>query len=79
VGNRYSEENRGESVQEHPSVVIDRMNAAYNAVYGTISSETRMKAERAFYACQDWLRSRKIRFHQSLSGKWVLDSFKDAE
>jgi len=60
-------------VEEYPSVIIDRMNRAYNAVYGTLSSETRMKAEKDFYACHDWLRSRKIRFHQSLGGEWILD------
>ena len=63
-------------MQEHPSAVIDRMNMAYNAVYGTMSCETRMKAEREFYACHDWLRMRRIRFHQSASGEWVLDEQK---
>jgi hypothetical protein len=60
-------------MQEYPSAIIERMNRAYNAIYGTMSSETRMKAEKDFYACQDWLRLRKIRFRQSLGGQWVLD------
>jgi len=59
---------------ETPSTVIARMNAAYNAIYVTLSRETRQKAERTFYSCHDWLQDRGIRFHQALDGKWVIDA-----
>jgi hypothetical protein len=48
------------------------MNTAYNAIYGTMSGETRRKAEKAFYSCHDWLQERGIRFHQTFDGRWVL-------
>jgi hypothetical protein len=60
-------------VQPEPSIIVTRMNRAYNAVYGTHSPETRRNAEQTFYRCQDWLRQRGITFHQALDGNWVLD------
>jgi hypothetical protein len=59
-----------------PSSVIGRMNTAFNAIYATMSSETRLRAERAFYSCQDWLQEHGIRFRQTLDGRWVLDEKK---
>ncbi len=56
-----------------PSSVIGRMNIAFNAIFATMSSETRLRAEKTFYSCQDWLQERGIRFHQTLDGRWVLD------
>ena len=61
------------STPETPSSVIGRMNTAFNAIYPTMSSETRLRAEKTFYSCQDWLQERGIRFHQTLDGRWVLD------
>lgn len=62
-------------VQEEPSIIITRMNRrAYDAIYGTLSPETRRSAEQNFYRCQDWLRQRGIPFHQALDGMWVLDN-----
>jgi hypothetical protein len=61
---------------ETPSNVIGRMNTAFNAIYATMSSETRLRAEKTFYSCQDWLQERGIRFHQTLDGRWVLDEKK---
>jgi len=61
-------------MREEPSTIIDRMNNAYDAIYGTLSPETRRTAEETFYRCQEWLRLRGIRFHQNiLDGQWVLD------
>jgi hypothetical protein len=60
-------------MQEQPAIIIDRMNRAYDAIYGTQSRTTIMKAEREFYSCQDWLRERGIKFHQTPQGKWILD------
>jgi hypothetical protein len=57
---------------EEPSTVIARMNTAYNAIYGTMSRETRMRAEKTFYSCHDWLQDHGIRFHQTIDGRWVL-------
>jgi hypothetical protein len=61
---------------ETPSDVIARMNRAFNGVYGTMSRETRQRAERIFYSCQDWLLEHGIRFHQTIDGRWVLDQKK---
>ena len=61
---------------ETPSNVIGRMNTAFNAIFATMSSETRLRAERTFYSCQDWLQERGVRFHQTLDGRWVLDEKK---
>ncbi len=58
---------------ETPSTVIGRMNVAFNAIYSTMSSEARLRAERTFYSCQDWLQEHGIHFHQTLDGRWVLD------
>ena len=58
---------------ESPSTVIGRMNTAFNTIYATTMSETRLRAEKTFYSCQDWLQERGIRFHQTLDGRWVLD------
>ena len=60
-------------MQVQPSIIIDRMNRAYDAVYTTQSSQTRMRAEKEFYWCHDWLREHKVKFHQTPQGKWVLD------
>jgi len=56
-----------------PSAIIERMNRSYNAIYGTLSLETRRRAENEFYWCQNWLREREIKFRQTSQGKWVLD------
>ena len=56
-----------------PASVIGRMNTAFNAIYATMSSETRLRAERTFYSCQDWLQEHGIHFHHTLEGRWVLD------
>ena len=58
---------------EEPSTILARMNRAYDAIYGTLSSETRRKAENEFYRCQNWLRERGIKFRQTLEGKWIFD------
>ena len=58
---------------DSPSTIIERMNRAYDAVYGTLSTETMRKAENEFYWCQNWLRERGIKFRQTLEGKWILD------
>ena len=61
-------------MQEEPSTIISRMNNAYDAIYGTLSPETRRDAEQTFYHCQKWLRQRGIGFHQNvLDGQWILD------
>jgi len=64
---------RGTVMQEEPATIIARMNRAYNAVYGTLSTETRRHAENEFYRCQNRLRERGIKFRQTLQGRWVLD------
>ncbi len=61
------------TIPETPASVIVRMNTAFNAIFATMSSETRRSAEKTFYSCQDWLQERGIRFHQTLDGRWVLD------
>ncbi len=61
---------------ETPSNVIGRMNTTFNAIFASMSSETRLRAEKTFYSCQDWLLERGIRFHQTLDGRWVLDEKK---
>ena len=62
-------------MQEEPSILMTRMNRAYDTIYGTLSSETRRNAEQLFYRCQNLLRQRGIKFHQNMSdGKWVLDN-----
>ncbi len=60
-------------MQDTPSSVIGRMNIAFNAIYATMSSETRLRAENTFYSCRNWLQERGICFHQTLDGRWVLD------
>ncbi len=60
-------------MQDTPSSVIGRMNIAFNAIYATMSSETRLRAENTFYSCRNWLQEHGIRFHQTLDGRWVLD------
>jgi hypothetical protein len=63
-------------MSESPSDIIARMNTAFNGIYGTMSRETRQRAERIFYSCQDWLLEHGIRFHQTIDGRWVLDEKK---
>jgi hypothetical protein len=58
---------------DDPSIIIARMNTAFNAIYGTMSGETRKKAEATFYSCKDWLEKQGIHFHQTVDGRWVLD------
>jgi hypothetical protein len=60
-------------MQEQVAVIVERMNRAYAAIYGTQSSETRKKAEKEFYKCHDWLRERGIKFRQTPEGRWILD------
>ena len=60
-------------MQEEPSSIINRMNREYNAFYGTLSPETRRRAEQQFYRCQECLSKLGISFHQTLAGNWVLD------
>jgi hypothetical protein len=60
-------------MQQELSVVVTRMDRAYNAIYGTHSPETRRDAEQSFFRRQDWLRQRGITFRQALDGKWALD------
>jgi hypothetical protein len=67
----------GAMMSESPSNVLARMNTAFNAIYGTMSRETRMRAGKTFYSCQDWLLERGIRFHQTIDGRWVLDEKKE--
>jgi hypothetical protein len=64
---------------DDPSTVIARMNTAYNGIYGTMSRETRQRAERIFYSCHDWLQERGVRFHQTFDGRWVLDEKKTGQ
>jgi hypothetical protein len=64
---------------ETPSDVIARMNTAYNGIYGTLSRETRLRSEKIFYSCHDWLQEHGIRFHQTIDGRWVLDEKKTGQ
>ncbi len=62
-----------------PQEIIGRMNTAYNGIYGTMSGETRRNAERVFYDCKNLLEERKIRFHQTIGGRWVLGAKKTGQ
>jgi hypothetical protein len=59
-------------MREEPAEIIERMNRSYNAIYGTLSTETRKRAENEFYWCQNWLRERGIKFRQTPQGRWIF-------
>jgi transcriptional regulator with XRE-family HTH domain len=56
-----------------PSEVIVVLNRSYHTIQESGSRETRESAQTAFNVCYEWLRSRKIRFHQTDQGEWVLN------
>jgi transcriptional regulator with XRE-family HTH domain len=57
-----------------PSEVIVVLNRSYHTIQESSWRDTRDAAQKAFNVCYEWLRSRKIHFHQTDQGEWVLDS-----
>lgn len=68
---------RGGKSQLSPSEVIVVLNRSYRTMQESSWRETRDAAQKAFNVCYEWLRSRKIRFHQTNQGEWVLEEAKD--
>jgi len=60
-----------------PADVIDVLNRSYQTTRESSSRETVDAAQKAFNNCINWLRDRKIPFHQTPKGEWVLDEQKE--
>jgi hypothetical protein len=59
-----------------PHEHIDALNGAYHLSIHGNSAEGKEQAEKEFYACHDWLRMHKVKFHLKPIGTWVIDDEK---
>lgn len=60
-----------------PAEIIAVLNRSYRTTRESSSRETRDAAQKAFNNCVKWLRGRRIPFHQTPAGVWVLDKVEE--